>query len=239
MNETKKMGFWQKVKARRLANTVYVMFVFTLLFLASVFGFYIAQDGTVAKEIFLGLFTSLLASICIIAFEFYTKYKDFENSEFIDNLYSFGIHNLYFNKQDVLAERIDSATQEIWISGYRLILTAELLPNIANALDRGCKLRILCCPPFTDSYRLIFGSENENKAIINNYFKLLEIVTSRHADFHEQCVIRFTETPLFNDTYKVDDKIITSPYMHNKDIIHGTILAKDFFTYELDEKYRL
>lgn len=37
----------------------------------------------------------------------------------------------------------------------------------------------------------------------------------------------------------MDDKLVTSPYMHNRDLTHGVISANDFFTYELDRSYRL
>lgn len=39
--------------------------------------------------------------------------------------------------------------------------------------------------------------------------------------------------PLFSDTYKVDQTIVTGPYLHNKDKKYKRIMAKDFFSYIL------
>lgn len=90
-------SLWGRIRARRLANTVYVLVAFSMLLLLSI-GIYLLSDKVIAKEIFFGLFTSLMASILIMVFELFTKYKDFENAEFIDSLYAFGIHNLHFDK---------------------------------------------------------------------------------------------------------------------------------------------
>ncbi|MDR2347917.1 MAG: hypothetical protein LBD90_04725 [Bifidobacteriaceae bacterium] len=230
------MSVWQKIKARRLVNTTRVLIVFVVLFAASLVGYY-GFSLTVAREVFMGLFTSLLASILITAFELYTKYKDFEDQEFIDNIYAFGIHNLYFTKRDLLSDRIEKARSEIWISGYRLILTADLTRQIMGAVSRGVAIRMLICPVWEEGYRLVYG---DGRGIIDNYFKIFSIVNKcRRENAGTNFEVHFTPVPLFNDTYRVDDKIITSPYMHNRDIVFGTMSAHDFFTYELDERYKL
>ena len=47
------------------------------------------------------------------------------------------------------------------------------------------------------------------------------------------------EKPIFSDTYRVDQNMVTGPYMHNKDTEYGRIMAKDFFSYNLVRKSRL
>ena len=48
-----------------------------------------------------------------------------------------------------------------------------------------------------------------------------------------------TVLPLFSDTYKVDQHLITGPYLHNKTLFDGRITANDFFTYDINRKSRL
>ena len=51
--------------------------------------------------------------------------------------------------------------------------------------------------------------------------------------------IYFTDKPLFSDTYKVDQNLVTGPYMHNRDGEYKRLMAKDFFSYNLVKKSRL
>jgi hypothetical protein len=230
------LSFFGKLRARRLMTTVYVLISFVALFLISLLVFYVSKDSVV-NELFLGIFTSILASILLIVFELYTKYKEFENVEFIDNLYSFGIHNLHFDKKAILENLLPKADKQIWISGYRLILTSEVAKLLLDALDRGVSVRMLVCPPWETAYCLTYGMQ---KGIIDNYFKIFSILNkTENKEKPGMFEVGFTNKPLFNDSYRIDDKIVTSPFMHNTDIVSGVMTAHDFFTYELDEKYRL
>lgn len=123
------------------------------------------------------------------------------------------------------------------MTGYRLILTAELSHEILAALNRGVKVRVLACPPWHEAFRLTFG---DTRGVIDNYFRVLSLAMCMDQPLQPgQLEIRFTKSPLFNDTYKVDGAIVTSPFMHNRDPIHGVLTAHDFFTYELDSRYKL
>lgn len=233
---------WQRIKARHLESNVYTLIAFVVLFLVSTALYVLVPDG-VSGEIFIAVSTSLLATIFISFFDIYTGYKNFENKAFIENLYKFGIHNLHLDKADLLARLIHEAHDEIWISGYRLILTRELSLEIYEALRRGVRVRFLVCPPWETAHTLVYG---DLESSLENYLALVRLLFvggegegGTRASAPGAVVMRFTKKPLFNDTYLVDDKIVTSPFMHNKDLTHGVISAKDFFTYELDKEYRL
>ena len=233
---------WQRIKARHLESNVYTLIAFVVLFLVSTALYVLVPDG-VSGEIFIAVSTSLLATIFISFFDIYTGYKNFENQACIETLYKFGIHNLHFNKADLLARLIHEAHDEIWISGYRLILTRELSLEIYEALRRGVRVRFLVCPPWETAHTLVYG---DLESSLENYLALVRLLFvggegegGTRASAPGAVVMRFTKKPLFNDTYLVDDKIVTSPFMHNKDLTHGVISAKDFFTYELDKEYRL
>ena len=228
---------WSRIKARRLASNVYTLVAFIILFVVSTLLYVLIPEG-VSGEIFIAVSTSLLATIFISFFDIYTAYKNFENSEFIDNLYRFGIHNLHFDKKELLERLIDEAHTEIWVSGYRLILTKDLVEGLYRALKRGVSVRFLVCPPWETAHELVYSSDLESS--LDNYIYIMRVLSSFEAtDTTGVVEVHFSKKPLFNDPYLVDDKIVTSPYMHNKDLTHGVITAKDFFTYELDKEYRL
>lgn len=229
-------SLWQNIKARRLDTNVYTLVAFCLLLVISIAAYAIEPEG-VLGEVNLALLTSLLASIFISFFDIYTSYKNFENAEFIDNLYKFGIHNLHFDKETVLRRLIRHARTEIWVSGYRLILTRDLSKDLYDACVRGVSIRFLICPPWEEAYRLIYDNESST---LDNYLEIMRTLDKCYGMPGAGTIeVRFVGKPLFNDTYKVDEKIVTSPYMHNKDIRFGVISANDFFTFELDKNYRL
>lgn len=99
-------------------------------------------------------------------------------------------------------------------------------------------MRFLVCPPWEIAHELVYSSDLESS--LDNYIYIMRVLSTFEAtDTTGVVEVHFSKKPLFNDTYLVDDKIVTSPYMHNKDLTHGVITAKDFFTYELDKEYRL
>ena len=64
--------------------------------------------------------------------------------------------------------------------------------------------------------------------VIDNYITVFDAIKRGSHNVTELCEIRFTNKPLFNDTYKVDNHLITGPYMHNRDEINKRITANDF-----------
>ena len=227
---------WSRIKARRLQTNVYTLAAFLAIFIASTVLYALVPTG-IGGEIFIATSTSLLATIFISFIDIYTQYKNFENKEFIDNLYRFGIHNLHFDKKKLLCELITDAKEEIWISGYRLILTKELIKELHDARSRGVNIRFLVCPPWTAAHQLIY---DDLETSLDNYIHIIQALSSCADEAGAGTIeTRFSAKPLFNDTYRVDDKLVTSPYMHNRDLTHGVISANDFFTYELDRSYRL
>lgn len=126
------------------------------------------------------------------------------------------------------------------MSGYRLILTSKIAPSLSQAIKQGANLKLLISPPWMDGFKLVYG---ENDRVIDNYCKVFSAIAKacREAGrpVEEVCEVRFTQKPLFSDTYKVDLHIVTGPYMHNRDEDDHRITANDFFTYNLIKKSRL
>lgn len=57
----------------------------------------------------------------------------------------------------------------IWISGYRLILTCELKKDIYDSILRGADLKAIICPPWSDAFKMVYGS---NEKVVDNYLKV-------------------------------------------------------------------
>ena len=233
---TPESTLWERIKARRLESNVYALITFIILFVIFTVAFVNADAGTF-KDLSNAIATSLLATILISVFDIFTSYKNFENKKFIDNLYRFGIHNLHFDKKDLLSELIQEARNDVWLSGYRLILTRDLSKELYSARERGVNLHFLICPPWEEAYKLVY---DDPETTLDNYIHIMKALSQfRDRKAVGEITVHFTHKPLFNDTYLVDEKIVTSPYMHNRDITFGVITAGDFFTYELDKDYRL
>lgn len=165
-------NLWGRIKARHLQSNVYTLVAFFILFVAFTVLYVFIPNG-LPGEIFIAISTSLLASLFIGFFDIYTEYKNFENAQFIDNLYTFGIHNLYFEKEQVLERLIDKAQHEIWISGYRLILTRDLAKSLYRARQSGVTIRMLICPAWTETYRLIY---KDAEASLENYLSIINVL---------------------------------------------------------------
>ncbi len=80
---------------------------------------------------------------------------------------------------------------------------------------------------------MVYGT-NEN--VIDNYIEVFHLVNKacreRGISESDNCVV-FVNKPIFNDTYRIDQQLITSPYMHNKDEKYNRLMAKDFFSYDI------
>lgn len=237
----RKFSLWQKLKAYKLQNNVYAM---VLLIFAVIISFivYISPiaDRSILPEITLAVATSLLATIFSIVADLYVKYKTYENDQFLEGIHEFGISDLHFNKQELLTNLLKTCDKELWISGYRLILTSNIAPSIAQAIRQGATIKILVSPPWHDGFKLVYGN---NERVIDNYCKVFNTISKVSNELGKSvadvCEIRFTDKPLFNDTYKIDLHLVTGPYMHNRDEDHQRITANDFFTYNLIRKSRL
>lgn len=237
----RKFSLWQKLKAYKLQNNIYVI----VMLLGSIFAAIIVyisplQEVRFVPELTLAIATSLLATIFGLVSDVYVKYKTFENDQLLEGIHEFGISNLHFNKKLLLENLLQSSDKEVWISGYRLILTSKITTSIAQAIKQGAVVKILVSPPWNDSFKLVYG---DNDRVIDNYCKVFSAIAKACAemgtDVDKICEVRFTHKPLFNDTYKVDMNLITGPYMHNQDEEHQRITANDFFTYDLIKKSRL
>ena len=233
-----KLSFWDKLKAYKIMNNFLVLVMLCLFMVISVIIYLLPSinQNQVLSDIALAFSTSLLASIFCLISDIYIKFKDYKNERFLGDIQSFGIKGLYFNKKQILSELLEDCDKELWISGYRLIMTAGLTEDIADAMSRGADVKALLCPPWLSGYRLMYG---ESDRIIANYCKVFDTLRDNMKIYGNKCVVRFTEKPLLSDTYKVDQHIISSPFMHNEDKEHGKITANDFFTYDLVKKSRL
>lgn len=232
-----KLTFFQKLRAYRLMNSVYVL-VLLVISTGAFLWLYLSpytDDSRILGDIALAFATSLLASIFCLVSDIYTKYKEYKNDQFLGDMQSFGIKGLHFNKQRLLEELLEDCDKEVWITGYRLIITGKIIPQIEQAIRQGANIKVLVCPPWKEGFRLMYGSDK----VMDNYVKVFSCIVKAAKRYRRECEIRFTETPLLNDTYKVDSHLVTGPYMHNADREHGKITANDFFTYDLIKRSRL
>lgn len=213
--------------------------VLTIVFVAT----WTLTSGGVLHELSIAFATSLIASALCLLSDTLLKYKESQNDEYINNLKSFGIENLRFHKDELLELLIPKCQNEIWITGYRLIMTGK--KSFRKALRQACaeaedlRIRVLVVPPWSGTYQLVYGIED----VSDNYIKIFSDLCGCAVKYGTNLEIRFTEKPIFNDTYKVDDRFITGPYLHCLDKNNGRITAKDFFSLDINdpqkELYRL
>lgn len=164
------------------------------------------------------------------------KYKSHKNDQFLEGVQEFGIHNLHFDKQKLLQDLLVDCDKEVWISGYRLILTSKITDSLVHAIQQGASIRMLISPPWHPGFQSVYG---EKERAMDHYFKVLQAIARASDNVEKICEVRFTSKPLFNDTYKIDMHLVTGPYLHNRDEEHHRITANDFFTYDLIRKSRL
>lgn len=232
-----KLSLWGKIKAYRLKNNFIVMMFLVVIFILS-FVVYLqpaARNNDVVSNIAMALFTSLLATIFAMCAEIYVQFKSYENDQFLEDIHTFGIANLNKNKEVLLRDLLRECDRVIWISGYRLIMTNHLKVDIGAAVERGVEVRAVLCPPWTAAFQMVYGTHEK---VMNNYYQVLHAIDEARKDdvIYD---IRFTDKPLFSDTYKVDQNLVTGPYMHNRDKEYNRIMAKDFFSYNLVKKSKL
>lgn len=223
-------------KYYRLHNSLIFSLILAVLTLAA-FLVWFYSTGEVVHELAIAVATSLLASLVCLGSDTIIKYRDAKNDDYINRLKSFGIANLQFHKDDLLESIIPTVSREIWISGYRLIMTAK--KPFCDAMALACKrnpalrIRMLLVPPWSDAYRMVYGDED----VTRNYFTVINLLSHLLKNAENDLEIRFTNKPIFNDTYKVDSRFVTGPYLHCLSSGgDGKITAKDFFSLDIDDE---
>lgn len=231
-------GLLGRIVAYRLQANVYALLALGVLTAVAILLYSRSSGaGGFAPNLWLAFATSLMASVLVLAAETFVKFRQHQNDLFLEGISKLGISNLHFDRAGLLRELLDECDRTFWAVGYRHILTRSLAREIEQVADRGVKIRLLIVPPWTESFRLVYG---EHERIADNYIAIFTaIVHGRNGARMDDIEVRFVNQPLFNDTYKIDDTIVTGPYMHNADRDHGKITANDFFTYELHRSSRL
>ncbi len=203
----------------------------TLLFLVA----WMNSKTEAGSKLFLAFATSLLASALCLLSDTFIKYREAKNDDYINKLKSFGISNLQFHKDQLLEQILPTCRDEIWISGYRLIMTGKkkFLSAIEGAAShsRKLKIRLLAVPPWTDAYKAVYGSDDVSR----NYYNVFLTLARFKNQYGTKVEIRFTDTAIFNDTYKVDERFVTGPYLHCPGKNGMKITAKDFFSFDIDD----
>ena len=228
----KKISLRQYIEQYRLGNNL--LFCGLLLAVTAVFiAVWLLSKEELSRELALAIATSLMASLLCLLSDTFLKIRESKNDNYINKLKSYGIENLQFNKNELLESVIPHCRKEIWISGCRLVMTSK--NSFRNALVKACKrsermhIKLLATPPWTTAYKLIYGEED----VTVNYLKVLKDLTECVEKYNLDLEVRFSEKPLFSDTYKVDDRFVTGPYLHCADKYNNRITAKDFFSLDI------
>ncbi|MCR4608245.1 MAG: hypothetical protein K5750_00955 [Eubacterium sp.] len=229
----------ERIKAYKLDTrvclTVWVFVAFILSLVLYCIPFF--RKNEISANILLALFTSLLVTICTCVIDIQVDYSKHKSDVFLDHMYQFGIGSMTRKKREVLQDLLKDCDKLIWISGYRLILTRELKDDIAKAVIRDAEITAVICPPWTEAFKMVYG---ENEKVMDNYYQVLHSIYKARVEckkdgerYDDEFKILFVNKPLFSDTYRVDQNLITGPYMHNSDPDYHRMMAKDFFSYTI------
>lgn len=234
----KKLSLWARVKAYRLKNNVVVMFFLVLIIGISlvIYTSPLCRGNEVLANIALAVFTSLMATVLAMCAEIYVKFKTYENDQFLEDIHKFGIANLNQDKGNLLRTLLNECDNEIWISGYRLILSDTLADDIAEAIMRNATGKAVICPPWSEAFCMVYG---ENEKVMDYYYNVFHAISMAKNKSKGNFDIHFIDKPIFSDTYKIDQNIVTGPYMHNRDDKWNRTMAKDFFSYILVKESQL
>lgn len=231
----KKNSFWENIKAFHLRINIAVLIVLIVVFVMSILAYMYPElrKNKELSNLLLALFTTFLASILAMIVQIYVEYINMQRDEFLKDIHKFGIERLDIQKDVLLKEMLQDCRNEIWISGYRLILSNTIKTDIADAVKRGATVKIMVCPPWSEAFQLIYG---KNEKIIDNYYSVFHAIYEVIKECKYQkndYKVYFLEKPIFSDVYKVDQNLVTGPYLHNRDEEYNRIMAKDFFSYVL------
>ncbi len=230
-------GRLQSIRQYHLTGSLVFLALLVLLITAFLVTWLMTSSG-VAHDLSIAVFTSLIASALCLFSDTILKIRESKNDEYINTLKSYGIENLQFHKDELLESILPKCSEEIWISGYRLIMTSK--KSFLEALEKACKnspgirVRVLTVAPWSETFRLVYGDED----VTDNYIKVFGTLGKCMAEYSTALEIRMTETPIFNDTYKVDDRFVTGPYLHCADKNNMKITAKDFFSLDIDNPHK-
>ncbi len=228
-----KQSLRQYIAQYHLGSNLFFCGLLTLITIGCVVAWLNIPENALAKELMLAVATSLMASMLCLMSDTFLKIRESRNDAFINTLKGFGIENLQFKKNEILEQLIPHCRNEIWISGYRLIMTGKR--SFRDALILACRrskalrIRVLVVPPWYDAFNLVYGQEDVTVSYLNVFRDLAKCEAEEGAILE----IRFSQKPLFSDTYKVDDRFITGPYLNCADQIHGRITARDFFSLDI------
>lgn len=219
----------------RLTGNIFFFVLLVLLTILFLVVWIFTPSREMVHELSIAFSTSLIASALCLLSDLFLKYRESKNDEYIQTLKSFGIDNLQFHKDELLENIIPRCRHEIWISGYRLIMTAKtpFLQSLSDACKHhsGIQIKVLTVAPWSNTFRLVYGDED----VSHNYLKVFQKLCDCMVEYGCQLEIRMTEKPLFNDTYKADDRFVTGPYLHCMDKNDRIITAKDFFSLDIND----
>ena len=223
----------QYIRQYKLEGNIYFSFVLTIITIICII-FWSQSKTDEGDELWLAFATSLLASLLCLVSDTLIKIRDSKNDTFIAKFKDFGITDIHFDKSQVLEKLIPNCRDEIWISGYRLIMTSKV--PFRNSLITACKraknlkIKILICPPWTEIYKKTYGNEDTTA----NYLLVFRDLCECKEQYGIDLQIRIATHPIFSDTYKVDDRFITGSYLNCTDMYKNAITAKDFFTLDVE-----
>lgn len=230
----------EKIRAYKLGPQTQVTVLLMIASLAALvlYCFPACRSHEILSGLILAFFTSCFVAVLTLGASIFSEFKNRESETFLEDMRFFGIGELSRDKRTLLTDLLSGCKKAIWISGYRLILSSELRNEFAAAVRRGARLTAVICPPWSEAYRLVYGSDDYE---IDNYFNLFKTIYDAIPDRNDlsRYEVLFIEKPLFSDTYRFDRALITGPYMHNKDNKYGRITARDFFSYSINRKSEL
>ena len=119
------MSLWMKIRAYKLTSNISI--ICTLWVYGNVnCCLHSTTNNKIITDLSLAFATSLLASIFCLASETYVRYRTYENDKCLEGIEALGIADLHFDKQKLLVKLLTDCNEELWISGYRLILTSQV-----------------------------------------------------------------------------------------------------------------
>ena len=237
----KNSGIWGRIKAYKLQTQFWIMIIMSLIFILSLLAYQVPElrSDEVTANVLLALFTSLLVTVFTMLADIVVSYHSHKNEKFLEDLHEFGIQNLYQDKKEALQSLLADCDRMIWISGYRLILTNNIKKDIYDSIKRGADVRAVICPPWVPAFQMVYGS---NEKVLDNYVQVFQTINKGRKEMgkdEDTMQVVFVDKPIFSDTYRVDQNLITGPYMHNKDEEYHRLMAKDFFSYNIVRQSKL
>lgn len=201
--------------------------VFIVAIMLSILNIFFAAVINKTVEWINNLWLAVLSSACTLLIDLFWDLEQRRSEEFLCEIKKFGIEKLGYHKEKMVLECAEGCKEKLWISGYKLFLTRSIINDLMLKIGAEVDIRILISPPWMSGFKAAYG---ENEQVMNDYlFVFKKIINSNKGDVQ----IRFTNKPLFSDLYRLDDIIITGPYIHGK---NGSIVTADeFFTYYVND----